>query len=124
MTYLTIFLGSGLGGVLRYLMSLTVQRLANGWLFPVGTLSVNILGCLIIGFLGQLMEAKGLFPGNQRIFLLIGLLGGFTTFSSFGYETIQLLRDGELLFAVLNVVLQVVLGLLAVWFGFVLGRLL
>ena len=122
MTFLLIFLGSGIGGVLRYSLGMAVQRLANGWLFPVGTLAVNVLGCFLIGLLGQILEAKGL-SADLRIFLLIGLLGGFTTFSSFGYETLQLLRDGQYLYAALNVVLQVVLGLLFAWLGYLVGRL-
>jgi len=122
MAYLIIFIGSGIGGILRYSMSVAVQRLANGWLFPVGTLAVNALGCLLIGFLGQLLVAKGL-PGEWRLFLLIGFLGGFTTFSSFGYETLQLLRDGQFFYAVGNVVSQVVLGLFFVWLGDVIGRM-
>ena len=122
MVYLLIFLGSGIGGVLRFSLGMAVQRLANGWLFPVGTLTVNVLGCFLIGFFAQILEAKGL-PENIRFFLLIGLLGGFTTFSSFGYETLQLLRDGQLIYAIGNVISQVVLGLLFVWVGYVLGRL-
>ncbi|MBY0357043.1 MAG: fluoride efflux transporter CrcB [Candidatus Obscuribacterales bacterium] len=123
MSFLLIFLGSGFGGVCRYLLSTTVQRFANGWIFPIGTFSVNMLGCLLIGFLAQLSEARGLFPGDQRLFLFVGILGGFTTFSSFGYETVQLIRDGEFLYAAGNAVLQVALGLICVWLGYVLGRL-
>lgn len=123
MSYLLIFIGAGLGGVCRYAMSISVQKLANGWIFPIGTFSVNMLGCLLIGFLAQLSESKGLFPGDQRLFLFVGILGGFTTFSSFGYETVQLLRDSEYLYAALNAVMQVILGLACVWLGYILGRL-
>lgn len=124
MSYLLVFVGAGIGGVLRFLMGPAVQRLYNGWSFPIGTFSVNMLGCLVIGFLGQLAETKGLFQEDTRLFLFVGLLGGFTTFSSFGYETFQLLRDGNILYAVANSGLHVVLGLLFVWIGWVLGRLL
>lgn len=123
MGYLLIFIGAGLGGVLRYLMSTGVQQL-TGWVFPLGTFSVNMLGCLLIGFLAQLSESRGLFQNEAKLFLFVGLLGGYTTFSSFGYETIQLLRDGEFLLAVLNAVGQVVLGLLMVWLGMIVARLL
>lgn len=110
--------------MLRYLMSPAVQRLCNGWNFPIGTFCVNMLGCLIIGFLAQLSEAKGLFQSDARLFLFVGVLGGFTTFSSFGFETFQLIRDGEFLYAAMNAILQVVLGLICVWLGWVLGRLI
>ena len=124
MAYLLIFIGSGLGGVLRYLMSVNVQRMTNGWIFPFGTFSVNMLGCLLIGWLAQLVEAKGFFPGEQKLFIFVGLLGGFTTFSSFSYETAQLLRDGEFLYASANAVLQVVVGLACVWLGYFIGKTL
>jgi CrcB protein len=123
MNYLAIFVGSGLGGMARFALSTTVQRLAGDWLFPVGTTTVNIIGCLIIGVLAQLFETRLTVPPEQRLFLTVGFLGGFTTFSTFGYETIALLRDGQILYACCNVFLQVVVGLLAVWLGHVLGRL-
>lgn len=124
MNYLIVFCGAGLGGVLRYLMAPAVQRAAGDWVFPIGTFCVNMLGCLVIGFLAQLAEAKGLFQGEWRLFLFVGVLGGYTTFSSFGYETFQLLRDGQFLYAAANAILQVVLGLFFVWLGFLLGKLL
>lgn len=122
--YLIVFLGAGIGGVLRFLMSPAVQRACNGWEFPIGTFSVNMVGCFIIGLLGQLAESKGLFQGETRLFLFVGVLGGYTTFSSFGYETFQLLRDGEFLYAIGNAALQVIVGLFLVWLGWVVGRLL
>lgn len=124
MSYLIVFLGAGIGGVLRFAMSPAVQRSCNDWGFPIGTFSVNMLGCFIIGLLGQLAETKGLFQGDTRLFLFVGILGGFTTFSSFGYETFQLLRDGEFSYAMANAVLQVIVGLGCVWLGWVIGRLL
>ncbi len=124
MSYLVVFIGAGIGGVLRYAMSPAVQRACNEWAFPIGTFSVNMLGCLLIGILGQLAESKGLFQGEMRLFLFVGVLGGYTTFSSFGYETFQLLRDGQILYAIANAVMQVFLGLVCVWIGWVIGRLL
>ncbi len=124
MSYLYIFVGAGLGGVLRYLMATGTQQLAIGWVFPIGTFCVNMLGCLLIGFLAQLSESRGLFQNDAKLFLFVGLLGGYTTFSSFGYETIQLLRDGEYWLAVLNAVGQMVLGLIMVWLGMVIARFL
>ena len=124
MSYLIVFFGAGIGGVFRYLMGPAVQNATGGWLFPIGTFSVNMLGCLVIGLLGQLAESKGLFQGETRLFLFVGVLGGFTTFSSFGFETFQLLKAGQILYAIANAAGQVVLGLLCVWLGWILGRLL
>lgn len=124
MTHLLVFIGAGLGGVLRFLASTAVQKACNGWVFPLGTFVVNISGCLAIGFLAQLAESKNLLQPEYRAFFLIGILGGYTTFSSFGYETLQLIRSGEFLYATANTVLQVVLGLFFVWLGTILARLL
>jgi CrcB protein len=124
MTHLLVFIGAGLGGLMRFLTSTAVQKACNGWVFPLGTFVVNISGCLAIGFLAQLAESKNLFQPEYRAFFLIGILGGYTTFSSFGYETLQLIRSGEFLYATANAVLQVVLGLFFVWLGTILARLL
>lgn len=105
-------------------MSPAVQRLCHDWSFPIGTFCVNMLGCFVIGFLGQLSESKGLFQADSRLFLFVGVLGGFTTFSSFGFETFQLIRDGEFLYASMNAILQLAMGLLFVWLGWILGRLI
>lgn len=124
MSYLIVFIGAGIGGALRFAMSPAVQHACKDWSFPIGTFSVNILGCLLIGLLGQLAESKGLFQGDTRLFLFVGVLGGYTTFSSFGFETFQLLRYGQILYALANAVLQVVLGLACVWLGWIIGKLL
>ncbi|CAN5595207.1 fluoride efflux transporter CrcB [soil metagenome] len=124
MTHLLVFIGAGLGGLMRFMLSTAVQKACNGWVFPLGTFVVNITGCLVIGFLAQLAESKNLMMPEFRAFFLIGILGGYTTFSSFGYETLQLIKSGEFLYAALNAVLQVVLGLFFVWLGAVLARLL
>ena len=88
--------------------------------FPFGTLAVNLLGCLLIGLGAGLADARQAFTPEARLFVFVGLLGGFTTFSSFGYETIALLRDHELLRAGLNVGLNVFAGLALVWLGYAL----
>ena len=124
MTHLLVFIGAGLGGLMRFLASTAVQKACNGWVFPLGTFVVNITGCLAIGFLAQLAESKNLLQPEYRAFFLIGILGGYTTFSSFGYETFQLIRSGEFVYATANAVLQVVLGLFFVWLGTILARLL
>ena len=112
-----IFLGSGLGGVSRYLVSGWAQRAGNGS-FPTGTLLVNILGCLAIGFLSAAFASRWLLREEFRIALIIGLIGGFTTFSAFGMETFAMLNDGQRLRAGVNVLLSVVFGLMAVWIGY------
>ncbi len=115
-------IGGCLGSVFRYLLSGVVQRSLPMSEFPFGTLVVNVVGCLLIGMLHGLAETKQIIGPELRLFLMIGLLGGFTTFSTFGYETLALIRDAEVFRAMGNVVLQVVVGLTAVWLGDMLGR--
>lgn len=116
--------GGFLGAVLRYLVGGWVHDvLDNAW-FPYGTLVVNVAGCLVIGFLAGLAENRFLFGAETRLFLFIGILGGFTTFSSFAYETLALARDAQNLAAAINVLSQVSLGLAGVWIGNTLGRLM
>lgn len=117
-------LGGFIGSALRYLLNGAIYRLLNYPTFPFGILIVNVLGCLFIGFLGGLAENRDAFSPELRVFFMIGVLGGFTTFSSFGYDTFNLLRDGQISFAFANVTLQVVLGLTAVWLGYVVSRFL
>ena len=115
--------GGFLGSVLRYGLSGLVHRLAPFATFPYGTLAVNVTGCLAIGVLGGLTESRQLLGPDLRLFLFLGLLGGFTTFSTFGYETLALLRDSEQLRAATNVLMQVFAGLSAVWLGYSLSRM-
>lgn len=115
--------GGFIGSVLRYGASGLVHRVLTEPLFPYGTLVVNILGCLFIGFLSGLSETSQVLTPDARLFLLIGLLGGFTTFSTFGYESFSVARDGEFGLMFLNIGLHVVLGLGAVWLGHALSRL-
>ena len=92
-------LGGFVGAACRYLLSTWVQK-SSGWIsFPIGTLVVNVLGCLFIGFLGGLVISRELFSPTMRLFLLTGLLGGFTTFSTFSFETLMLLRDANIMVA-------------------------
>jgi CrcB protein len=116
--------GGFLGAVLRYLVGGWVHSvLDNAW-FPYGTLVVNVAGCLLIGFLAGLAENRLVFGAETRLFLFIGILGGFTTFSSFAYETLSLARDAQNLAAAINVLAQVSLGLAGVWIGNTLSRLM
>jgi CrcB protein len=117
--YLWIALGSALGGVARYWCSGWVAQRV-GETFPWGTIMVNITGCLLIGALAACSEPDGRWylPPLARQFLMIGVLGGYTTFSSFSLQTLNLARDGEWLQAGANVVLSVVLCLVAVGLGY------
>ena len=119
MNYLWIGLGSALGGMARYGCSGLAARYI-GAAFPWGTLIVNVSGSLVIGILAALAAADGrlLISPDARAFLMIGVCGGFTTFSAFSIETLDLARDGVWLWAGANVVLSVVLCLLAVWLGY------
>ncbi len=116
-----IAVGGGLGSVLRYLVSGWGQRLSSGT-FPWGTLIVNIAGCFFIGLLNALFSGPLLIRQEYRVAILVGVLGGFTTFSAFGWETVSLATDGGTARALLNVLLSVGLGLTAVWFGLRLGQ--
>jgi fluoride exporter len=113
---LLIAAGGGLGSVLRYLVAGWGQRLSNGS-FPLGTLLVNVIGCLAIGFLNTAFSGPILIRQEYRIALTIGVLGGFTTFSAFGWETFSLAGDGQTVRALANVLLSIGLGLVAVWIG-------
>ena len=116
--------GSFVGGVLRYLLSTWVHRLLDNPWFPYGTLVVNASGCLVIGFLSGLADERSVFTSEARLFIFIGILGGFTTFSSFALETFSLARNTQSVAAAANVALEVILGLVCVWAGNVLARLL
>ncbi len=118
LTYFWIGLGSALGGMGRYWCSGVIAR-AFGETFPWGTIIVNASGSLIIGFLATLMSPDGrlLVPPDARTFLMIGLCGGYTTFSSFSLQTLNLVRDGEWLWATANVLFSLTLCLAAVWLG-------
>ena len=119
-TYLWIAAGSALGGMARYACS---SLIANwfGQTFPLGTLVINVLGSFVIGFFAALTGPDGrvLVPGDVRQFVMVGLCGGYTTFSSFSLQTLTLAQDGEFLWAGLNIAASVVLCLVAVWLGYV-----
>ncbi|MEW6161075.1 MAG: fluoride efflux transporter CrcB [Verrucomicrobiota bacterium] len=118
LSYLCIGLGSALGGMLRYWISgLVAERYGES--FPLGTLIVNVSGSFLIGFLATLTAPDGrwLMAPLARQFFMIGLLGGYTTFSSFSLQTLNLIRDGEWLYAGLNSILSLALCLIAVWLG-------
>ena len=114
---LLIGLGGFMGAVLRYGVSGFVQNWSNSLNFPYGTLVVNLLGCLLFGMLSQVAEVRGVISPEARSFIFVGLLGAFTTFSTFGNDTVSLFRDGENVLSYLNIGFHLVLGLSAVWLG-------
>lgn len=116
--------GGFIGSVFRFMISGWVQRLVVTGVFPYGTLVVNVLGCFLIGILGGLAEYRQVLEPGQRLFLMIGVLGGFTTFSTFAFETLSLMQDAELLKSLVNTLLQVCLGLAAAFAGFIGARYL
>ena len=110
---------AGIGGVIGSTFRYAVTGFAQNWSrsidFPYGTLAVNLIGCFAIGFLSQLAETRGVFNAETRTLIFIGVLGGFTTFSAFGNETMNLWRDGENFLAGANIAAHLVLCLGAVW---------
>ncbi len=119
----TVGVGGFLGSVLRYWVTGAVYALVAAPRLPWGTLAVNVAGCFAIGLLGGLAETRGVLTASARLFLFIGVLGGFTTFSTFGYETLALLREQAVARALLNAGLQLTLGVGAAWAGLAASRL-
>ncbi|RRJ94759.1 fluoride efflux transporter CrcB [Opitutaceae bacterium TAV4] len=117
--YLLIALGSGLGGMARFALTGLVNQSTGGGAFPWGTIAVNVIGSFVIGFFATLTAPDGRTPVgvNGRQFFMTGVLGGFTTFSSFSLQTLTLAQEGELLRAGGNVLGSVALCLVAVWLG-------
>lgn len=115
-----LLVGSGgfAGALFRYALTGALHRHLPLAAFPYGTLCVNLLGCALIGAFAGLADSRQLFAPELRVFTFIGLLGGFTTFSTLGYETFAMARDGEHVRAALNVGLHVVLGLVLVWLSY------
>jgi fluoride exporter len=118
---LLVAAGGAIGSVARYLLSAYVLRV-SGSLFPFGTFAVNLLGCIAFGLIAGAADQRVPLGSASRAFLLVGILGGFTTFSSYAFESFWLLRDGQAVAALLNVVGQVVLGLAGVAIGFAIAR--
>jgi CrcB protein len=121
MNILIVFLGGGLGATARYGLQGVVHRLAGAG-FPYGTLTVNLLGSLLIGMLMVSLEDRFASSPEMRLFLAVGILGGFTTFSSFSFETMALLRGGDFLAGGVNICASVAGCLGATWLGMVVGR--
>lgn len=121
MKYLVVFTGGGIGAALRYwLQGVVYNRTGAG--FPYGTFAVNVLGCFVIGLLMASLEERFLTAPSLRLFLTIGVLGGFTTMSSFSYETLSLVREGQFTLSMANVGLSIFCCLSATWAGMQIGK--
>jgi CrcB protein len=112
-----VAIGGGVGAVLRYWVGSLVQSSVPGTSFPIGTLAVNVVGCFTIGVVAELAERRGYMTGEARAFVVIGVLGGFTTFSAFANDTVNAVRAGTAVIGVVNVAASLVLCLAATWVG-------
>ena len=119
---LAVGLGGFLGALARYFTGIFVLRFIGGTAFPYATLLVNVSGCFLIGFLSGLSENVAPISPAMHLFVVVGLLGGFTTYSAFGYQTVDLAHQGRMAFAVLNVSAHLLLGLGAVFLGELLAK--
>lgn len=124
MTYVWIALGGALGSMARFFVSSALARMV-GETFPWGTVVVNISGCFVIGILAATTGPDGrlMAPPDLRQFLLVGICGGYTTFSSFSLQTLNLIRDGDVVGATGNVLVSVIACMGAVWLGAAAGQL-
>jgi len=120
--FVVIGLGGAIGTVFRYIISGLDYKFSNG-VFPFSTMVVNVSGSLIIGLLWGIVDRFALSP-NMRMFIFIGILGGYTTFSTFSLETFNLMRDGEYHIALINIIVSVILSVGAVFLGYFISRLL
>jgi CrcB protein len=114
-------IGAALGGAVRYALSSAI-----GWRFggrlPMGTIIVNVTGCFLIGLLATFLAERAEIHPNWRLFLIVGVLGGYTTFSSFAWETFESARGGNAIYGLVNVLLSVTAGYVAVWCGALIAR--
>ncbi len=119
---LIVGLGGFVGSSLRFMVHGWTQRFVPAGVFPLGTLVVNVIGCFFLGLLGGLLAYRGILEPGHRLFLMIGVLGGFTTFSAFAFETLILIENAEALKAFANILLQVGLSLAAAYAGYIGAR--
>jgi len=120
--FIHLIIGGATGTVARYVLAGATYRIF-GTGFPYGTFAVNLIGCLILGFLASFTERKLFLDANLRLLLMVGFCGAFTTFSTFILETANLIRDGESTRAFLNVLLSVVIGFIVLRIGILLGEI-
>ena len=119
--YFIVFIGSGIGGSLRYWLSSLIHKYAPPY-FPFGTFVINILGSLILGWMIFGLDEKDLINPSLKLFIGIGFCGGFTTFSTFSLETFNLMKNGEILLAGLNILLSVIISLIGIYIAYLLTR--
>ena len=115
---LIVGLGGFIGSILRYKLGSIVLHSFQNFRFPIGTFLVNIIGCFLIGIVGGCAEHSNILQRNMILFLMTGVLGGFTTFSAFSYETLLLIKKGQMTIALAYVALSIFCGLMAVFAGF------
>lgn len=118
---LIVFTGAGLGGVFRYWISQFVNKSFSIY-FPFGTLAVNFIGSLILGILIFSFDEKGLSGDSLKLFIGVGFCGGLTTFSTFSFETFQLIRNTEFLLALVNIFSNVIITFIAIYFAYLISR--
>jgi fluoride exporter len=116
-----VAIGGAIGSVSRYLLSTAVLRM-SGSLFPVGTFAVNVAGCIVFGAIVGAAEHRVVLAPETRAFLLVGVLGGFTTFSSYAFESFTLMQDRQIAAAAVNIAGQVAAGLFGFWMAYVAAR--
>ncbi len=119
--YLVVLFGGGIGALARYLLGTAIMQRFGGR-FPLGTFIINVTGCFLIGILMTLLTERLQPHPYWRLLLVVGVLGGYTTFSSFEYETYSSVRDGAVVLGLLNILGSVVFGYLAVWLGVLLAK--
>ncbi len=125
--FLQIFIvgiGGFVGSIFRFVVGEISRRIIPLTQFPMGTLIVNIVGCFFIGLFGGLIEIKSIADSHLKLLLITGLLGGFTTFSAFGFDTYSLFRNDQIFKAIINVCVQVIVGLFAVVAGHYCSKLI
>lgn len=121
LNYIVISLGAALGGAFRYGLASFIQKRVESF-FPYGTLLVNILGSFALGFIMYYLDEKDFLSPQMRLFLTVGLCGGFTTFSTFSYETLNLIRNSQFLLATTNVLGSVFLCLIAIYLAYIISK--
>ncbi len=122
MNLLLVGLGGFCGAISRYLLGLGISSVLPSTKFPIGVMAANILGSFLIGLFWGISNNNPSFRSEYSLFLIVGVLGGFTTFSSFSLDNLKLLSQGMVIQAIMNIVISVVVGLLVTWLGFLLSK--